>query len=103
MGENSLIIAGVVFVGLIILGLIQKYSKKPKKEKEDLCVLYMGKAYILPTECNEKQCIELLGTPNEAYRVKDTTILCYFDTDRKTNIKLYFKVNKIQNFEYAEP
>ena len=58
MGENSLIIAGVVFVGLIILGLIQKYSKKPKKEKEDLCVLYMGKAYILPTECNEKQCIE---------------------------------------------
>lgn len=103
MGENSLIIAGVVFVGLIILGLIQKYSKKPKKEKEDLCVLYMGKAYILPTECNEKQCIELLGTPNEAYRVKDTTILCYFDTDRKTNIKLYFKLNKIQNFEYAEP
>lgn len=103
MGENSLIIAGIVFVGLIILGLIQKYSKKPKKEKEDLCVLYMGKAYILPTECNEKQCIELLGTPNEAYRVKDTTILCYFDTDRKTNIKLYFKVNKIQNFEYAEP
>ena len=103
MGENSLIIAGVVFVGLIILGLIQKYSKKPKKEKEDLCVLYMGKAYILPTECNEKQCIEILGTPNEAYRVKDTTILCYFDTDRKTNIKLYFKVNKIQNFEYAEP
>lgn len=102
MGENSLIIAGVVFVGLIILGLIQKYSKKPKKEKEDLCVLYMGKAYILPTECNEKQCIELLGTPNEAYRVKDTTILCYFDTDRKKNIKLYFKANKIQNFEYAE-
>ena len=82
MGENSLIIAGVVFVGLIILGLIQKYSKKPKKEKKDLCVLYMGKAYILPTECNEKQCIE---------------------TDRKKNIKLYFKANKIQNFEYAEP
>ena len=103
MSENSLIIACIVFVGLAILGLIQKYSKKPKKEKEDLCVLYMGKAYILPTECNEKQCIELLGTPNEAYRVKDTTILCYFDTDRKTNIKLYFKVNKIQNFEYAEP
>lgn len=103
MGENSLIIAGIVFVGLIILGLIQKYSKKPKKEKEDLCVLYMGKTYILTAECNEKQCIEILGTPNEAYRVKDTTILCYFDTDRKTNIKLYFKVNKIQNFEYAEP
>lgn len=34
MGENSLIIAGVVFVGLIILGLIQKYIKKPNKENE---------------------------------------------------------------------
>lgn len=102
MSENSLIIACIVFVGLTILGLIQKYGRTPKKGKEDLCVLYMGKTYILTAGCNEKQCIGLLGTPNEAQRVKDTTILCYFDTDRKKNIKLYFKANKIQNFEYAE-
>ena len=53
MGENSLIIAGVVFVWLIILGLIQKYIKKPNKEKEDLCVLYMGKTYIITISLQE--------------------------------------------------
>lgn len=44
MGENSLIIAGVVFVWLIILGLIQKYIKKPNKE-DDVYYVYCGETY----------------------------------------------------------
>lgn len=102
MGENTLIIISIVFVGLIILGFIQKYGKKLKKAKEDFCVLYNGKAYILPSGCNEKQCLELLGTPNEAYREKDATILCYFDYEGDKHIKIYFKRNKVQNFTYEE-
>lgn len=102
MSENTLIVIIIVFVGLIILGVIKKYRKKLKKEKEDFCVLYADKIYILTAECSEKQCVGLLGTPDEAYREKDTTILCYFDHSTDRRIKFFFKQNKLQQFEYEE-
>lgn len=102
MISYELIILGLIFLALAVLAILQRYGKKPKKEKEDMCVLYNGKTYILTAGCNEKQCIEFLGEPTEAQRVKETTILCYYDKESGKIIKFYFKANKVQNFEYEE-